>query len=158
MGAAQSDGTKGEIEGGWNRVFPGYTPTQLFALVSGVENYPRFIPGCVAARVVERNGDQWLVDNVFHVGPIRSRFKSFARLESPHRLSISAEDGPWKMFRLVWTLDPDGDGCRVSCDFSVSFSSRAVAAVARLGVGEMDRRIIASFEKQALTLYGPQSR
>lgn len=154
MDAADGQSAKGELEGGWTRTFPNYTPDQLFTLVSDVESYPRFIPGCVAARVVSRAEDHWRVDNVFHVGPVRSRFVSMARFHAPNLLEITAEDGPWQRFLLRWQLDPEADGCRVECSFSVAFRSRAVQAVARLGMGELDRRIIAAFEKQAARLYG----
>lgn len=152
------EGAKEELTGGWSRFFPDYTPEQLFDLVSNVESYPRFLPGCTAARIKEQNGDLWIVDNVFAIGPMRSRFESQARAKRPNLLSISSSDGPWKEFNLTWELEAEGDGCRVTCKFSVSFASKAIAAAARLGLKEMDRRIISGFEKQAAKLYGPAQK
>jgi coenzyme Q-binding protein COQ10 len=147
--------TDDRLSGGWERDFPQYRPAQLFALVADIERYPRFVPGCVATRILARDGPLWTVDNVFGFGPLRSRFTTLAEIEAPHFLRITSSDGPWRQFALTWRLDPQGaDGCRLGCAFAVTFRSRPLAALARLGQGEMDQRIIAAFEKRAKSLYG----
>jgi len=143
------------LTGGWDKVFPAYAQTQLFALVSDIETYPHFIPGCVATRVLERESERsWRVDNLFGFGPVRSRFTSRAHLHPPERLEISSSDGPWRDFRLTWRMMPEGDGCRVGCRFSAEFRSLLTATMARAGLAELERQTIAAFEKRARILYG----
>jgi coenzyme Q-binding protein COQ10 len=143
-----------EKAGGWELEFPRYTADQLFALVSDIERYPSFVPGCVGARITQRQGISWQVDNVYHFGPLRSRFISYAELHAPSRLDIKSSDGPWKTFHLAWRFEPRGAGCWLSCRFSVEFRSRVLATLAKLRGPETERQVMVAFQRRAEVLYG----
>jgi coenzyme Q-binding protein COQ10 len=142
------------LVGGWEMAFPRYTPDQLFAVASDIEKYPAFIPGCVAARIVERGEKRWRVDNVYAFGPMRYRFQSTAELDPPGSLDITSSDGPWQEFRLQWAFSALATGSHLSCKFNVLFRNSVVAAVAAFGNQEMERRIMNAFIKRAESLYG----
>jgi coenzyme Q-binding protein COQ10 len=148
------DASVHDLDGGWEQDFPRYSPAQLFALVSDIESYPGFVPGCVATRILERGETVWLVDNVFGFGPFRRRFTTRAELDAPNGLLITSSDDPWRSFRLSWRLEPLTEGCRLICSFALGFRSATIGALAPLVMAEMDRRIIAAFEKRAAALYG----
>ncbi|WP_247878298.1 type II toxin-antitoxin system RatA family toxin [Azospirillum sp. TSO22-1] len=141
----------------WRMDFPAFTAEQLFAMVADIEGYPAFMPGCVAARVLERRADgSWLVDNVFGFGPLRSRFRSTARFAAPEWLEIVSQDGPWRRFALRWSFTPEGAGCRVDAEVTVEFRSALLAALARTGLPAAEPRIVRAFEERARRLYaGP---
>ncbi len=141
------------LAGGWTRAFPHYSVDQLFGLIADIESYPSFIPGCVATRVLDRDGDRWRVDNLVRFGPLRSRFVSLAEFDAPSRLVISSDNGPWRDFRLAWRLSPSHRGSRLACSFAAAFRSRMVATVARLGLPDIERATIAAFEHRAQALY-----
>jgi coenzyme Q-binding protein COQ10 len=134
--------------------FPRYSAAQLFALASDIEKYPHFVPGCVAARIVEKGETRWRVDNVFAVGPMRYRFTSIADVDPDNALDIRSSEGPWKSFRLSWRFTELAEGCRVGCRFAVEFRSGVLAAVAHFVTQATERRIMAAFEKRARALYG----
>jgi coenzyme Q-binding protein COQ10 len=138
----------------WEREFPHFTPEQLFALVSDVESYPAFMPGCLNAHIVGRKERIWRVENVFGFGPLQTRFISIAELDPPHRLDISSHDGPWRDFHMSWQLQPSGTGCRVSCTSCLEFRSPMMAALAKFSEDEMENGIIAAFEARAKALFG----
>lgn len=142
----------------WEREFPRYTPEQLFALVSDVESYPTFMPGCLNARIVEKKERVWRVENVFGFGPLQSRFISIAELDPPRRLDISSCDGPWRDFHMSWQLQPSGTGCRVSCTSCSEFRSPLMAALAKFSESDIEERIIAAFEARARVLFGGKHR
>lgn len=143
------------VSGGWHLSFPRYSPEQLYSLVSAIEDYPAFVPGCIATRILDRQGQDWRVDNLFGFGPLRSRFESRARLDPPRSLEVSSENGPWKSFRLHWLLAPDaGGGCRLDCRFEAEFRSSMLAALAKIALPESERRTIAAFEARAALLFG----
>ncbi|PKU25385.1 type II toxin-antitoxin system RatA family toxin [Telmatospirillum siberiense] len=142
------------VVGGWELAFPRYTPAQLFALASDIESYPFFVPGCVAARIIERRDNLWRVDNVFAFGPVRHRFISHAELNPPDGLEITSTDGPWKSFRLSWQFAPLEEGCQLGCRFAAEFRSGVVATIASLGQHGAERRIMGAFERRAKALYG----
>ncbi len=141
--------------GGWEREFRSFTPAQLFVVVSEIEKYPLFIPGCIATRIIERSETHWRVDNLFSFGPVRSRFTTFAELDAPQRLDVTSRDGPWTDFRLAWRFQSmTSGGCHVSCRFSVQFRSRLLSALAAVGLAEAERLFIRGFENRAKALYG----
>ncbi|MTJ82156.1 MAG: type II toxin-antitoxin system RatA family toxin [Telmatospirillum sp.] len=142
------------VSGGWELVFPRYTPAQLFALASDIESYPFFVPGCVAARITERRDNVWRVENVFSFGPVRHRFLRRAEINPPDGLEITSTDGPWKIFRLAWQFAPQEQGCKLGCHFTVEFRSSVLAAFAALGQHGAERRIMIAFERRAKALYG----
>ena len=144
----------GRLTGGWKRSFPMFSPAQLFALVSDIESYPQFVPGCVKTRILAKGDNHWRVDNVFRFGPIRSRFITLADFHPPGRVEIASSDGPWTSFLLVWGFEPAGAGCLVSCRYAVNFRSRLLATLASFGLAKAERQVAAAFEKRAWALYG----
>jgi coenzyme Q-binding protein COQ10 len=142
----------------WEREFPRFKPEQLFALVSDIESYPLFLPGCLNAHILGRGEKVWRVENVFGFGPVQSRFVTVAELDPPRRIDISSHDGPWRDFRMFWQFQPSGTGCRVSCTSSVEFRSPLLAALAKLSESGMEERIIAAFEARANALFGDNDR
>ena len=139
--------------GGWRRTFPRLTAAQLFALVSDIESYPEFVPGCLQARIVERGETVWKVENVFGFGPVRSRFMSRAELDPPHRLDITSREEPWRDFRMNWRFEDSTAGCRLSCALALVFRSPLLARLARMASGEMERGVVSAFERRAKIVY-----
>jgi len=143
------------LTGEWRLTFPRYSREQLFQLVANIEDYPSFIPGCVATRIIRREGMLLHVDNMFGFGLLRSRFTSQTRLEPPHQAVVHSDNGPWRSFQLEWLLEPlnNGTGCTVECRFTADLRSSTLAGLARLALPETERRTIAAFEKRAAQLF-----
>lgn len=142
------------LTGGFAAAFPRWSCEQLFALASDIERYPDFIPWYVGVRVVAEDGTTRTVDNRLRAGPVALAFRSRAVAEPPHRLAITADDGPFRAFRLVWSFAPAGAGCAVRADYTVDFRSPLVQGLAHLAVHEVERRVLRCFESRALELYG----
>ncbi len=140
------------------RFFPHYAPSQLFSLASDVEAYPHFAPGCESARILEREGQTCLVENVFHFGPLRRRFLSRATMEPPKRLSIVAADGPLRDLRLVWLFEASAGGCLLTVDLDLAFESALFAAAARLAAPGVEARIMSAFEHRARILFAKEEK
>ena len=70
----------------------GYTPEQLFALVSDVERYPEFLPWCVGARIKERRSDLVVADLIIGFRMFRERFTSRVTLDRPRRIDVAYAD------------------------------------------------------------------
>ncbi len=144
------------LSGGFTAAFPRYDCGQLFGLAADIENYPRFIPWCRAARVLRRDGDVWEVDNDFGAGPVDARFRSRAVAAPPGRLEITATDAPFRRFRLVWTFAPLTEGgSRVAVEYRMEFRSALVQVMAQLGAHDAGRQILAAFRNRARSVYGP---
>lgn len=135
--------------------FPAFTIEQMFALAADIESYPQFIPWCRRARIVARDGDVWQVDNHFGAGPLDAGFRTRAHAAAPHRLEITADQAPFRSFRLEWRFEalPAG-GCRVVAEYEVVLRSPVLHGLARMAMPEAGRKIIHRFQERAATLYG----
>ncbi|MGE5548259.1 MAG: type II toxin-antitoxin system RatA family toxin [Solirubrobacterales bacterium] len=134
--------------------FPRHTREQLFAVASDIERYPEFIPWCRRARVLSCEAEVREVDNHFGAGPADISFRSRAVAAPPEQLEISAADGPFRTFRLVWTFAAVDSGCRVRAEYEVLFRSGMLQALARLTIHEVERRVLRTFRDRARALYG----
>ncbi|HIJ62711.1 MAG TPA: hypothetical protein HPQ04_08490 [Rhodospirillaceae bacterium] len=139
---------------GWQLAFSRFTSAQLFALVSDIEHYPDFVPGCIAARIVERADGRWRVDNLFGIGPIRRRFFTLAEFDGPWRLDITSTGVGSGGFRIDWRFRDVDDGCLLTCRFNADFRSDLVAAVAGFLRTDAEKLIIDAFQRRAYCLFG----
>lgn len=134
---------------------PHWSCDQLFRLAADIERYPEFISWCTSIRVLSEDDGTRCVDNHFGAGPVDLHFQSRAVADPPHRLDITADDGPFHQFRLTWRFSPGAaGGCRIAADYEIAFRSPLVQGLARLSLAEVERRILRKFEERATALYG----
>ncbi|CAA7625474.1 type II toxin-antitoxin system RatA family toxin [Magnetospirillum sp. UT-4] len=137
-----------------------FTPDQLFALVADVEKYPDFLPWCVAARIRKRDGDVFFADLVIGFKLVRERYTSKVVLNrAAMRIDVTYTEGPFHHLNNHWVFTPTADGGTV-IDFFVDFEFRSKLLQKLIGAlfGEAVRLMVASFEKRARELYGPDGR
>jgi coenzyme Q-binding protein COQ10 len=140
----------------FTKFFPHDAPSELFALVNDIESYPAFIPYCQRARILSRESGARRVQNIFRLGPVRLAFISEAREKPPRELLIESRDGALRAFRLRWLFEPKdggcGEGCLLSCDLDLEFSSPVLNALAPLAAREFERNVMTAFERRAAAM------
>ncbi|MEM6679603.1 MAG: type II toxin-antitoxin system RatA family toxin [Pseudomonadota bacterium] len=143
------------------KVLP-YSDEQLFALVAGIEDYPKFLPWCSACRVRKRidlgdGREQIDADLVISFKVFREKFGSRVTLD-PERRIIDVEylDGPFRYLNNHWEFHDRPEEARCEIDFSVDFEfkSRTLQAVVGVVFNEAMQRIVRAFEQRAAVLYG----
>jgi Oligoketide cyclase/lipid transport protein len=137
-----------------------YTPEQLYALVADVERYPEFLPWCVAARIRKREGAVFFADLVIGFKMIRERYTSKVVLNpEARRIDVQYTEGPFQHLNNHWIFVPAEDG-GTQIDFYVDFEFRSKLLQKLIGAlfNEAVRLMVASFEKRARQLYGPDGR
>lgn len=137
-----------------------YTHEKLFELVADVERYPEFLPWCVAARIRKRDGDAFFADLVIGFKMIRERYTSKVILDREgRRIDVQYTEGPFHHLNNHWIFTPADDG-GTNIDFYVDFEFRSKLLQKVIGAlfNEAVRLMVASFEKRARQLYGPDGR
>ena len=136
------------------RVLP-YRPDQLYALVAGVEHYPKFLPWCIGARIRERGPDLLVADLIIGFKMFRERFTSKVKLDpTGQRIDVEYTDGPFKYLRNHWIFHPHAQGCEIDFFVDFEFRSRLLQKTIELLFNEAVRRMVAAFETRARHLYG----
>tara|TARA_B100000989_G_C19530182_1_gene469203 strand:- start:4482 stop:4955 length:474 start_codon:yes stop_codon:yes gene_type:complete len=132
-----------------------FTPEQLFEMVSDVQNYPKFLPWCVGARIRSVEDELIVADLMIGYKLLRERFTSRVSLDRKNSI-IRTEftDGPFNFLRNQWEFKSCSEGCLI--DFSVEFEFRSSVLQKLVSVllNEVVLRMVSAFEKRAYVLYG----
>lgn len=136
------------------RILP-YTPDQLYALVAGVEHYPKFLPWCLGARIRERSERLMVADLIIGFKMFRERFTSRVTL-SPEakRIDVEYTDGPFKYLKNHWIFLPHPHGCEIDFYVDFEFRSKLLQKTIELLFNEAVKRMVGAFETRARQLYG----
>ncbi len=135
-----------------------YKPEQMFDLVADVNDYPKFLPWCSAARVHSTNmigkNEVLEADLVISFKVFREKFASKVTLiRSENKILTEYIDGPFKRMHSTWHFKPLECGSEVS--FYVDFEMKNAVLQKIVGVvfNEAMQRVLSAFENQALALY-----
>ena len=130
-----------------------YPAARMYALVDRIEDYPAFLPWCLAT-AVERGPDGRVAASMkVGKGPLRHEFAT-ANVHDPDRLEIAIEllRGPFSFLRGNWKFVPLDSGSRIDFlleyEFAPGLAGRMLAPLFSVAYG----RMIDSFAEQAARL------
>lgn len=102
----------------------GLPPERLYALISDIERYPEFVPGCTHAHIEERREGEVVATLGVQRRSLNTQFTTRNSLEPPHSVTMQLVRGPFKTLEGVWTVRPVGEsGCEVSLRLRFEFSN-----------------------------------
>ncbi len=136
------------------RQFLPYSPDQMFGLVADIERYPEFLPWCVGARVVRREGPVITADLMIGFRMVRETFTSRVTLAAPDRIDVVYTKGPFRHLNNHWIFHPAEGGCEIEFYIDFEFRSRLLRAVAEPLFHEAVRRMVSAFEARAAAIHG----
>jgi ribosome-associated toxin RatA of RatAB toxin-antitoxin module len=120
------------------------SPERMFDLINDVERYPEFVPGCKAAKVLERGPGMLRARLTVGSGLLSTSFVTRNQLQAPHSIDMELDEGPLKSLTGKWRLTPvnagDIEGCRVDLDLAFELQGGA----AGLALGPMVERLAGS--------------
>lgn len=134
-----------------------YSPEQIFDLVADVSRYPEFLPWCVGARIVRREGDVLYADLMVGFKMIREKFTSKVTLARPDRIEVEYLNGPFRYLKNQWLFVEKDGGCLIDFYIEFEFHSRILRKVMQPLFHEAVRRMVGAFETRARALYGEPS-
>ena len=102
-----------------------YTPNEVFDLVADVEQYPKFLPWFISAKVFRRREQTIWVDMTMGTRFFHKRFTTVAQLARPHRIYIDSRDPLFEHFEQNWTFELAASGVVVQSN-TISESGTAI--------------------------------
>ena len=129
------------------------TADQLFDLVSDVEDYPNFLPWCVALRVTSNQDNIIRADMVVGFRMIREKFTSKVTLTPKERIDVEYLDGPFRYLENRWLFTEKEGGCEIDFFIDFEFRSRLLRKIMEPLFHEAVRRMVRAFEKRAAERY-----
>lgn len=141
-----------------------YSPTQMYDFVVAVADYPRFLPWCSQAEVLETHADGVTAKLHLSFAGLRHAFTTRNVYEPGCSVKMSLVDGPFSMLEGAWQFTPlaqpgaaAGDAitaCKVGFELRYAFSSRPLEMVISPVFDRIANTFVDSFVKRAEQVYG----
>lgn len=122
---------------------------QLYELVTDVEDYPNFLPWCIALRIRSRDEAEIRADMVVGFKMLREKFTSKVTLTPKTRIDVEYLDGPFRYLENRWLFAEKEGGCEIDFYIDFEFRSRLLQKVMEPLFHEAVRRMVRAFEKRA---------
>ena len=132
-----------------------YSAEEMFGLVAGVKDYPKFLPWCAGARLrPQPNGEIEATVQIDYRG-VRSEFTTLNHNDAPRLIRMQLVAGPFRRLSGEWTFTQlRDDACKVHLNLHFQFATgivgRAVAPVFEGIAGSM----IDAFTRRAEAVFG----
>lgn len=102
----------------------------LFELVNNLEDYPQFMPFCVAAKIIEKKEDLLIGSITLQKGPLSETFTTKNTLYPYEKMVLTLVDGPFKHLEGIWTFTAKSENCTlIQLDLDYAFNSMIVATL-----------------------------
>ena len=136
-------------------VILGYSAAQMFALVDGVEDYPKFLPWCGGVDVRSRTDDKLTATLQINYHGIRQTFTTENTNRVDESMTMRLVDGPFKLLDGSWKFKAlRSDACKIDFDLQYEFSSRLIEGVIGPVFNIIANSFVDSFCKRADAVYG----
>jgi ribosome-associated toxin RatA of RatAB toxin-antitoxin module len=135
-----------------------YSPQEMYLLVTGVSQYPEFLPWCDQAKVVSSDDTGMTAQVGIAFSGIRQTFTT-RNVHLPGRqVRIELVNGPFSHLDGEWNFLPLGDGAQRACKVELTLSYKFTNATLGKLIGPVFDKIASSlvdaFVKRAAQVYG----
>lgn len=132
-----------------------YADAQMYALVDGVADYPKFLPWCGGATVLDEHagGKTARVDIDYH--GVKAHFTTTNENRPPTAIVVTLADGPFRHLHGEWrfvALAPDA--CRVEFELAYEFAGPLLETIVGPVFAHIASTFVDAFVRRAEKLYG----
>ena len=140
-----------------------YSPHEMYTLVTAIEDYPRFLPWCERAEVLERF--EAGVTARLHLAYLGMRQSFTTRNVQVAGASVELQlvDGPfselagtWRFVPLPAADGPQAKACKVEFELRYTFANAALEAVVSPVFDRIANTFVESFVKRAEQVHEPR--
>ena len=135
-----------------------YSPREMYGLVTGVQDYPQFLPWCDHASVKEVTADGMVAEIGIGMAGIKQAFTTHNTHIEGRSVQMQLVNGPFSNLSGGWTFSPVGDGsqraCKVELNLQYGFSSGTLSAIVGPVFDKIAGSLVDAFIKRAEQVYG----
>lgn len=131
-----------------------FSAEQMFDLVNGIEDYPKFLPWCGGAHVKERQGDNLVATLSINYHGVKQTFTTANTNQPPHLIKVTLVEGPFRHLDGTWSFKPlRADACKIEFDLHYEFSSKLLEKVIGPVFSMIANSFVEAFCKRAEAVY-----
>jgi ribosome-associated toxin RatA of RatAB toxin-antitoxin module len=132
-----------------------YSAQQMFDLVERVEDYPKFLPWCGGARILQQTTEETLAQIDIDYYGVHTHFTTANRNQPPERIVISLRDGPFRRLDGIWQFRALSDfACKVEFELNYEFATPVLEGLIGPVFGRIADSFIDAFVKRAVAVHG----
>jgi len=138
-----------------------YSPHEMYTLVTTVCDYPKFLPWCERADVLDEGPNGATAKLHLHYLGLRQAFTTRNTHEADASVVLKLVDGPFSVLDGTWRFTPvpaaDGPNakaCKIDFDLCYTFANAALEAVISPVFDRIANTFVDSFVKRAEQVYG----
>lgn len=132
-----------------------YSAAEMFVLVDGVEDYPRFLPWCGGTELHER--DEENTEATIHIQylQVKQHFTTRNSKRFPEEMHIRLKSGPFRKLDGCWRFKVLAEhACKIEFTISYEFSSVLLEKVVGPVFGMVTNSLVDAFVRRAEEVYG----
>jgi ribosome-associated toxin RatA of RatAB toxin-antitoxin module len=135
-----------------------YSPQEMYALVTDVEQYPKFLPWCDQARVLIADATGMTAEIGISFSGIRQTFTTRNVHVPGRQVSMKLVNGPFSRLDGLWNFLPLGDetqrACKVELTLNYDFDNATLGKLVGPVFGKIAGSLVDAFVKRAAQVYG----
>jgi len=135
-----------------------YSPQEMYALVTDVNQYPQFLPWCDHASVVDQNAGGMTAEVGIAFSGVRQTFTTRNLHTEPSRVDMQLVKGPFSKLDGQWNFHPLGDGsqraCKVELLLNYGFENAVLGKLVGPVFDKIAANLVDAFVKRAQQVYG----
>ncbi len=141
-----------------------YSASQMYRLVTAIEDYPSFLPWCEKAEVLARHDGGVTARLHLAYAGVRHAFTTRNTHDPDRAVRIDLVDGPFSLLDGHWQFfplakpgadktEPD-QACRIEFEMRYAFSSRPLEVLVGPVFDRIANTFVDAFVKRAAQVYG----
>jgi len=135
-----------------------YSARQMYELVNGIEDYPRFLPWCHSSRIISRTENEVVAELEINWKGIHKSFTTRNILQPYDRMQIELVNGPLKRLDGIWHFKALNEtACKVMLDLEFQFAGGIFDRLFEPVFQHIANTLVDAFCKRAVELYGAES-
>jgi len=135
-----------------------YSPQEMYELVIGVADYPKFLPWCDQARVIEEHAGGVTAEVGIAFSGIHQTFTTRNEHVPGREVAMQLVKGPFSSLHGSWTFTPVGEGkqraCKVGLTLEYGFSNAVLGRLVGPVFDKIAASLVDAFVKRAEQVYG----
>ena len=140
-----------------------YSPREMYDLVAAFDQYPKFLPWCERAEVLQSEGDTVTARLHLAYAGVRHAFTTRNRNKPARSVLVQLVDGPFSLLDGLWQFQPigsasagvgDEQACRIEFALDYAFASKPLEAVLSPVFDKVADTLVDRFVQRAEQVYG----
>ena len=134
-----------------------YSPHEMYELVTAVADYPKFLPWCERADILQKTRNGMTAKLYLAYSGVRYAFTTRNQHEPDSSVIVSLVDGPFSELEGTWRFLPlgkDDKACKIEFNMRYAFANIALETVVSPVFDRIANTFVDSFVKRAEQVYG----